>query len=211
MPSDKSERIKKLIELLKQDASSLHPKFPKMALYTLKDERVVNSIEKRLEKGSNLIDIKALEYNFYTGLNHVFFEFPSTELGLSRDTVLVIVDPNSNVIGVVDPFNPDQPNPLLPPITKLRKTYGEEPFVIARPSATEELNFTEEELAFTRLRSKEFFDKINETSKDRPPDGPCAFGRSTTSCWETCYVVPWDPIPGCAWTQPDCNADACDY
>jgi hypothetical protein len=215
--SSTKQGIEKLKEFLKSDASSAHPKFPEMALYTLKDERMVNAIAKRLEKNSTLIDIKALEYNFYSGLNHIFFEFSvSDNIGLKRDTILVIVDPHSNVVGVVDQFDPDHPNPFLPPISKLQKTYGEEPFVIDRPTDTDEITFTEEQLMFTRLRSKEFFDKIIAAQQRPPGDGggglpPGCDAHATRCYWETCYRVPWDPIPGCTWTQPDSAYDACDY
>jgi hypothetical protein len=174
-----------------------------------------------------------LEYNFHTGLNNVYFEFTSQGgIGLTHDAVLVIMDPDSNVIGVVDPFDPDHPNKLLPPIPK---TYGEVPLVTARPTATDNLKFTEEQMALKNLHSKEYFDKIKENS-DRVSATYCGGGteygeheqHATESCWgterrerriyETRYTrwfmgeieVIKEDEETITETDRDCNLDMCD-
>lgn len=132
-----SQGTKDLHEFLKSEYVAIDSKYPKLAVHTFKDERVIKSLDGRFSDNRILNDIKALSYDFYTGLNFVIFEFaPKPPLGLERDSFLVIIDQHSNVVGLVDPFNPDQPNKFFPP---LKQTYGEVPFVIERPSTKRNL------------------------------------------------------------------------
>jgi hypothetical protein len=157
--------IGELLEVFKKDSSTKHPKFPGQSAFALKDERVINAIRRKLEGNATLTSVKLLEFDFFSGLNRIVFEFSShREIGLKPSAILVIMDHASDVVGVVDPFDPIQPNPVLPALpAKAEQSLplpGEEsemPFVLARPSGAKGLPFTEQDLFVFQVRSRSFF------------------------------------------------------
>jgi hypothetical protein len=157
--TERSSRIEELRTLLKEDWKGLHRKYPDQAIFALEDTRVTDAIEKRFEKNGTIKEIRSMNYDFYTGLNSICFEFTpiSGSVGLpSPDAFLIIMDNNSKIIGMRDPFDPAQPNPFIPPLPK----EGEQPFVLSRPSNIEDLIFRDQELYAVQVRSREFFDKL---------------------------------------------------
>jgi len=163
------ERITKLKEIFEKDRSQLHSKYPDQALPALKDQHVVEAIEKQLDRGLTLRGIESLGYSFLTGLNHICFEFESSQgIGIEANAILVIMNSSCDVVGVVANFDSRQPNPVIPPLPDttdqgpLEQSLdrGELPFVLARPSATSELSFTKAELYPLEVRSKKFFERL---------------------------------------------------
>ena len=166
----KTGLIPDLIALLKKDASDPHHKYPSQSQYALKDERVLKALEDRLNNNKSLTAIETLEYNFFTGLNQIYFQFASPAgIGLVPDAILVVMDHDARVVGIVDPFNPNQPNRLLPILPK----EGEQPFVLSRPSVAESASFNKQQLYPRQVRNKEFFSKLL-----RPEDGPICGDRT---------------------------------
>jgi hypothetical protein len=127
-------------------------------VHALGDARVVQSIESRLERGATLTGIHALGYNFATGLIHIYFEFMPGGIALKPDAVLVVLDSENRIVGVVDPFDPIQPNRLVPPLPHR----GEQPFVLARPSITQSLFFTAGALDLRDAANREFYRKLQK-------------------------------------------------
>lgn len=156
--------IEELADLLKNDMSLRYPKFPKQSFFALKDERVAKPIRHRLENGGTLTAIKILEYDFFGGLNRIYFEFaPLQPLGIKPSAVLAVMDGGCNVVGVVEPFDPAQPNSVLPPLPEKSEQAsgrGELPFVLARPSGSKNLPFTEVDLYTLQVRDYEFFQRL---------------------------------------------------
>lgn len=156
--------IEELGDLLKNDMTLPHPKFPKQSFFALKDERVANLIRHRLENGGSLTAVKILEYDFFGGLNRIYFEFtPRQPLGIKPSAIMVVMDGACNVVGVVEPFDPAQPNPVLPTLPEKSEQAsgkGELPFVLARPSDSKNLPFTEVDLYMLQVRDRHFFQQI---------------------------------------------------
>lgn len=160
-----TEHIAQLLDFLKQDQTSRYPKYPVQAMYALKDERVANTIAERLQKNGTLTNITALSYSFSTGLIPICFEFTRPGIaGLGPTALLVLLDHRCNVVGIIDPFDPAQPNPTLPPLPKT----GEQPFVLSRPSAA---GIVSGELLYSReARTREFFRELRMPKGVRPRD-----------------------------------------
>jgi hypothetical protein len=157
----KRDPIEELGELLKNDMSLPHPKFPKQSFYALRDERVIKPIRNRLENGGTLTAVKILEYDFFSGLNRIYFEFaPRQPLGIKPSAILIVMDGACNVVGVVEPFDPKQPNPMLPALPETSEGRGELPFVLARPSNSKNLPFTEVDLYTLQVRNHRFFRQL---------------------------------------------------
>jgi hypothetical protein len=158
-------------------------------------------LQKRLENENTLKDIKTLGYNFSTGLVFIYFEFAQNrEFGLSPDAVLVIVNEDSRIAGIVDPFNPMQPNHLIPPLPEIidktneQPISGEQPFALSIPSAAENIIFSEEEMYPIRVRSREFFKRLISGSQIgpmlMPPEdggGHCPASGDTRCTYNTAH------------------------
>lgn len=158
--NQKSTRIEELRTILKKDWKGLHRKYPDQAAFALSDERVTKAIEKRFENNGTIKEIRSLQYDFFTGLNRICFEFTPTtgSVGLpSPDAFLVIMDSNCKVVSMIDPFDPVQPNSFVPPLPPKE---GEQPFVLSRPSRTEDLVFKDQEIHAVQVRSREFFERL---------------------------------------------------
>jgi hypothetical protein len=213
-----SSRIEELRTHLKNDWKGNYTKYPDQAIFALADSRVTEAIEKRFEKNGTIKEIKSLEYDFYSGFNRIYFEFtPATgSIGLpSPDAFLVIMDSNCRVVGILDPFDPVQPNPLIPPLPPKE---GEQPFVLSRPSRAEELTFDDKEIHALQVRSREFYERLTSERKKQEcfgmtkSTGAAQEARSnanevtfnSTLCnWMT--STPWGD--GLDWSTDDCGPD----
>jgi hypothetical protein len=206
--------IEELYDHLKDDYTSLKPRYPKSAIQAGRDKRVIEALKKRFENNQVLIDIRSLEFSYSTGLDHVYFEFePKPPIALDRDTFLVLIDQYSNVVGIVDPYDPNQPNKFFPPLGKLQRTCGGLPFVLDRPSVTE--GPATDERGITDLYSKEFYNRVLEWQKSMSSEIRDKKGKIYLRCGEEEHSghasASWhytrDPIAG---TPLDCPNDRCD-
>ena len=149
--SERKGRLKDLFELLENDMASLYPRFPDQAIYALGDPRVTQALGKRFEQDVGLENITRLPYSMETGLNALSFEFTPGASGLpTTDAFLVIMDGNCRVAGVIDPFEPAQPNGFMPPLPR----EGAQPFVLSRPSP--QVTFSDDELLAARAQAGVF-------------------------------------------------------
>jgi hypothetical protein len=197
--------------LLKKDRSSRHSRFPSQASYAMADSRVSDAVRKRIDNHQAISKVKALEYDVRTGLNRIIIEFsPPAGISLSNDGILVILDADCTVVGLVDPFDPLQPNPHLPPIPE----GSEVPFVLSRPSASTEVKITEEELYLRDIRVKGFFEQLAPRRPGGGGSGPtCDPDRGTTT---TCQVSTLEPYNiSCknvtGFLVPRCDSWGTDY
>lgn len=127
-----SASVSDLVGVLAGDAESPEPKYPLQARFALADKRVAKAVERRLGGGSALTGVRLFDVDSEVGLLFVSFEFaPTGGLALVSDGVLAVLDQDCKVVGIVDPFDPVQPNRHLVP----RSRTDELPFALDRPSA----------------------------------------------------------------------------
>jgi hypothetical protein len=183
--SGRSTHIQELLRALAKDWEGLYRRYPDQAIFALNDNRVIEALDKRFREASNLQDIKSLPYDFQTGLNCVYFEFSHAsgriELPSSR-SFLVVMGGNCDVVGVIDPFDPDKPNPFMPTLPKV----GDQPFVLARPSVTDSLSFSDQELQSNRTRTREYFRRLAE-------EGGAGIGPGDVEIYTTCNYTTQTP------------------
>ncbi len=185
-PSNNSG-IEVLRDLLKKDRLSRHRRYPDQAIHALRNDDVVKAIERRLGGGHTLSAIRDRGYSFLSGLVQISFEFTSRGgIGLSADAILVITNPACEVVGLVDPFDPAQPNTLLPALPP----HGDTPFVLAQPSCADEVLQDATNLYPSEVRCREFFEKIGlrpggEYWMPIGPRGPVGEGDLTACTWAT--------------------------
>ena len=191
--------LQELFDFLENDWKGLYRKYPDQAVFALGDKRVSAALRKRFEQDAAVHDIKAFQYNFQTGLNSFYFEFRTAKLGVHLsppDTFLVLMDSACKVVGLIDPFDPTQPNAFMPPLPK----EGEQPFVLSRPSITDDLAYREQEILPLQMRSREFFRRL----ADRRGGGADLIEIYGTTCNYTTRT------PGDYW--PDNNrVDDCGF
>jgi hypothetical protein len=210
--------IDDIIAALKEDAQAPFPKYPSQALPALRNGAVVERLSRRLDAGTKLRGVRALDYDFQTGLNRLCcFEFEAP-LGRGKDT-LVLLDHNCDLVGIVDPFDPDQPNRMIPPLSTIG---GAMPFILERPSASRDLPFNEEDLAPQDSRARAFMARtiggfggvggggVFETD----PCGPEAQQTNCTYCSFWMQTLKYMPAGGRNIYHADCeqmdtNADDC--
>jgi hypothetical protein len=156
MAQSRSENVRALINRLRDDWTALYGKYPDQALFALGDDRVADAIERQFEEKARLSNIKALPYNFETGLNSIIFEFTSSGTLNEPHSFMIMMDGNCRVVAIIDPFDPIRPNAFAPQSSAL----GERPFVLARPSATENVAFNDAEFLSLRMRSREYFMRL---------------------------------------------------
>ncbi len=176
--SERSKPLHALFNLLKDDWKTLNGKYPDQALFALEDNRVTAAIEKRFDDKASLKNIRSLPYSFESGLNSIYFEFSSDAKGagtILTDAFLILIDGNCKVVAIIDPFDPDRPNAFTPQSFK----QGEQPFVLARPSVTDELAFSDGDLLAVRMRSREFFLKIGGGGGDLEIYTSCSYWTDT--------------------------------
>jgi hypothetical protein len=183
------DHITELTNLLENDQASSHPKYPVQALLALNDERVARMVVEYLQNNNTLLNISSLGYSFYTGLIPISFEFMRLGgIGLRPAAFLVLLNHKCEVVGIVNPFDPVQPNPKLPSLPKT----GEQPFALSRPSNAEHTIVSSEQLYPREVRNKEFFQRLSipikalNISPGDPPDTVCTYTTfSRTGSWTT--------------------------
>jgi hypothetical protein len=187
---------KDIVSMLKMDAKSPHPKYPSQSIYAAQDENVAKSLMHRFEQGAKLRGIRAFEFDLITGLNRLCFEFENAGPVLGGDDVLVLLDSNCAVVGLVDPFDSRQPNRRVPPLATIG---GAMPFVLQRPSAATNLPFGAADLAPANLRAREFMTRMVEVGGGWGwggggfnGDDPCGPEAFTTTC--TVYSDPFRSV-----------------
>jgi hypothetical protein len=154
-------RIEELMTALQEDASTRFPRFPAQALLALRDDRVVEAVVTRLELGQNVTDVRSLPYHGPSGLLFVYFNFNSAQLLTAGErAVLVILDSAAHVVGLVDPFDPRQPNPVIGARPGSISADEPAPFVLSRPSATDTVRFTADDLEPVHNRTQAFLARI---------------------------------------------------
>jgi hypothetical protein len=180
--SKRSAHLETFFRSLQEDWKGPYRKFPDQTIYALEDGRVVAAIEKRFAAQAGIQDVRQLDYDFYTGLHHLVFDFApgmgSAGAGVA-DALLVILDSDCKVVAVVDPFDPVQPNKFVPPLPK----ESEQPFVLDRPSASKQVAFGSEALYPAQVRSRAFFERLRIGGSGGP-------GFNT---WTLCSYQTWTP------------------
>jgi hypothetical protein len=175
----RSSALEAFFKSLQADWKGLYRKFPDQTIFVLSDERVVEAIEKRFAQQASIKDIRQLDYDFYSGLVPLCFEFAPTlgDLGTRlANAFLVILDGSSKVIALIDPFDPVQPNVFVPPLPQ----QSEQPFVLNRPSAAKHVSFSDEALYPIQVRSRAFFERLR--GRGVFPD-PRNFTSSSYQTW----------------------------
>jgi hypothetical protein len=200
-PARNTSAMGELVSILSKDAKSPRPKYPSQSAYAVQNENVAKALTRRLEQGAKVRNIRALEYDFVTGLNRICFELEHAGPMLSGDDILVLLDANCAVVGVVDPFDSKQPNRTLPPLAAFGG--GAMPFVLERPSVSANLPFGEADIAPGTERAREFMARmIGPGGWGRGGGGffdgdPCGPEAVTTNC--TFYSPPFQSI---GWLSP---------
>lgn len=190
--SRKSQHLQSLIQSVKDEWKGTYRKFPDLTIMVLQDDAVCAAIEKRFAAEAAILDVRQLDYDFLSGLHHLIFEFgPSrSKLGVAANALLVIADGFGKVIAVVDPFDPVQPNKFVPPLPQ----ETEQPFVLARPSATPAVSFSDEDMHPLQVRSSSFFQRLKAGGSSFMPDD---ITINTTKCSYTTQT------PGDYWRDWD--------
>lgn len=148
--------FKELTERLEQDRGAPYPKYPDQAVYALRDGAVAQAIERRFKNSEALVRIKSLGCHRASGLLHTVFEFTKAgALALAPNAVLVITDGHCKVVGIVDPFDPEQPNPMLPARSDAL------PLALSQPSSADELGFSQEDLRPREERTRAYLENMN--------------------------------------------------
>jgi hypothetical protein len=181
-----------LTQLLEQDRGTPHPKYPEQALYALRDKVVAEAVERRFKGKESLVVIRSLGCHRASGLLHTVFEFSKAgAVALAPNALLVITDSRCRLVGMVDPFDAQQPNPLLPALSGA----GELPLALAQPSDADEPIFSPEDLRPREQRTRAYLQNMNVESGSGGPT-PRYYAVDTTSVvgyqWrqELYYVSP---------------------
>lgn len=194
-----SDTIQKLREMLEEDYKSeldIPHTYPSASVFALKDNRVIKLIETRFNDNRALIGIESLPYDPNVGLIYIYFEFERPKgISFNRDTLLVILDQKTNVIGLIDCFNPDRPNTFLSNIPK----DGDQPFVTSRPSNSKRIFSTantitqSNQLSETNGSGKSWFIRCQGHSQYTT----CCWTAqpSRSGPWQSSYATGFPPEP----------------
>ena len=173
-----TDGVEQLMTILENDMRLPFPKFPSVTLPLLRDQSVQASVRRRLERGGQLLHVPPPRYSFTTGLLSTCFVFspPPGPIG-HTDAVLVLSDGSCKVVGLIDPFDRERPNAMVPPLP----ADSDQPFALARPTLSRESQqVASSELYPLEVRSREFFAELELTTPRMAP------GPGQTKCsWET--------------------------
>ena len=195
----KKNIIKKLRESLSEEKNKPFRRWPAQALRALDDEKVVSSIERRFSDGQTLSEIREIGYMPQTGLNHTLFMFSGEMLGIERTGILVMTDGNCGVVGIIERFDPVQPNPLWPPNINSQLETDERqtdmisnadgvPFILREPTISGTVRFRETDLEPFAKRTSSFLRRIGMYAS-------AISDNTTDSSWST------EECTGCAQTN----------
>lgn len=225
--SDVSPEIKKLREILEKEKTSKdNLKCPREALNALDDEKVRNAIQAHFDNGEVLLRVRALGTFFPTGHDHICFDFShSDKIRIYKESIVVIVNDESKVIGYEDHFKTDITTKVLSrPQRRARresdimsgKPQGEMPFVLDRPSINGRV-LDPEQVQRRTERSNAYITGrgITPITMPRSPYTSSVSGTSfetTSSCdaWtdepvfssDTVMDSYWDPADDDPWPNP---------
>jgi hypothetical protein len=155
-----SRQLEATIQSIKDEWKSSYRKSPELTIFALRDGAVIDAIEKRFSDKASIAAVRGLEYNFYTGLHNLIFEFTGGvgHAGkVGTDAFLAILDGDGNIVALVDPFDPVQPNKFVPPLPT-QGADNEQPFVLDRPRA--DVAIGEQEMYPSQVRSREFLQRL---------------------------------------------------
>lgn len=196
----KAMNISRLVELIEKDSKGRFPKYPDLAKFIVKDTRVAKSIGSRLDNNQSILSIKALPYNFTTGLHFICFDFTPGGKGIGSDSLLVIANGNCDVVALIDDFDARQPNPWVPPLPEKSDIESDVmPFALARPSGLDKMHIRREDLFPMEVRSTEFFARLGGMGS---VFGGGAFGiddgsgGTATKCTYVTFTLHEGPFPG---------------
>lgn len=166
------DRIEDLISTIKNHLKEGIVDYPDQAIFALEDKKFASIVDSRFENGNILIDIRSLGFDTATGLNRIYFLFaPPKSLIFSHDSVLVLLDYNCNVVGILDPFdhiNPDK-TPSTSTSTSLSKTNS--PFVIYQPSNSTTKQYTFDDISVIDESAKKYISEISDRGPVSLPEG----------------------------------------
>ena len=193
------ERLRTFVQLIKDDWDGRFRKYPDQTSFALQDRRVLAAIEKRFGEEMGIKAVRLLDYDFRSGLHHLVFDFASDAPRLfpgSPSSILAIIDGRGNVVGVVDPFDPVQPNRFVPPLPQ----ESEQPFVLDRPSASANVRVSEQDMVPVQVRSQSFFQRLR--GGGGVVASPIPIDINT---WTSCRYQTWTPYG----TVMDATIDDC--
>ena len=194
--TNKSKQLEAFIQLIKDDWKGTFRKFPDITILALQDDQVCAAIDKRFKDEAAITAVRQLDYDFYTGLQNLIFEFAPRLADLAsaqKNAFLAIIDSNGKVLAVVDPYDPVQPNKFVPPLPK----ESEQPFVLARPSVTAEVSFSDEDMYPLQVRDRAFFARIRGGGGgDVEVYTKCAYTTRTPNDYWTDYQNDDCGLPG---------------
>jgi hypothetical protein len=180
----KSERLLAFMRRIGDDWKGTFRQFPDQTAMALQDDNVLEALEKRFAAEANLRTVRALNYDFYSGLHNLIFEFAPGAATLdpsSADAFLTIMDAKGKVIAVVDPFDSRQPNKFVPPLPEV----SEQPFVLERPSVAQGVRLSAEQLYPAQVRSRAFFERLQ--------GGGAGVIPIDLNHWTYCSYQTWTP------------------
>jgi hypothetical protein len=196
----KATDISSLVDIAEKDFEARFPKYPDQTKFVLRDTRVIDAIRSRFDKNQSLLSIKALPYNFTTGLQFICFDFGPEGKAIGPDSLLVIANGDCNVVSVIDDFDSRQPNPWVPPLPEKSDIETDvTPFALARPSGLDKMHIRTDDLVPMEVRSTAFFARLGGMGG---VFGRGAFGvddgagGSATSCTYVSFTMWEGPFPG---------------
>lgn len=168
--------------------------YPDQAAQILNDERLVELLSHRFERGDQLTGIYEMDYQVSLGLIPIVLEFGSNKGSVATvNDILVLVSGDCRIAAVHEGFNRLQPNPMYPP-----QRYGDRPpyvqgnlpYVVARPSVTLGLPDPSDALLSYQDRIRQFLDRLGlrEISAPAGKNSPCTVGTDVYSAdgvWDT--------------------------
>jgi hypothetical protein len=156
-----SAQLENFLALINRDWAGRYRKYPDQTAFALEDDRVLDALERRFAAHVGVKAVRALDYEFYSGLHYLVFDFVQSPAMASLDAAasfLIILDGGVNVIAVVDPFDPAQPSKWVPPLPPA----GEQPFVLDRPMPGKDVRFDDDALYPAQVRSRAFFQRLRQ-------------------------------------------------
>ena len=196
----KAKDISTLVEEIEKDFGGRFPKYPDQTKFIIKDARVEKAILSRFDKNQSLISIKALPYNFTTGLHFICFDFTPEGKSIGSDSLLVIANGDCNVVSLVEDFDARQPNRWVPPLPEKSDIETDvTPFALARPSGLDKMSMRTDDLVPMEVRSTAFFARLGGMGG---VFGRGAFGVDdgsggpATSCTYVSFTMWEGPFPG---------------
>jgi len=191
-------------------------------LSALDDEEVRNAIQSHFDNNEILLRVRALGTFFPTGHDHICFDFAySDKIRLYNESVVVIVNDDSKVIGFEDHFKTDIVTKVLSrpkgSIAKEQDSVGREnqgdlPFILDRPSEAGRV-LDPAQVSMRSDRSRGYFQRIG-ISPTANPTSPFQSLRSGTSfetsessdAWtdnrmrhDIVWDNTWDPVEDDPW------------